>query len=76
MLAANRALRIAAQTDFAEAALECVVQEIAADERLADPEHELDRFRRLHRADDSGQDAEDAGFRAGRRELRRRRLRE
>src|SRR5712692_9829075 len=64
MLAADRALWIAAQTDFAEAALERVVQEIAAHKRLADPEHELDRFGRLHRADDAGQDAEHARLRA------------
>src|SRR5712692_2082988 len=76
MLAADRALRIAAQTDLAEAALERVVQEVPADERLADPEKQLDRLRCLQRADDARQDAEYSGFGARRRELGRRWLRE
>src|SRR6266571_5780049 len=72
MLAADRALRIAAQTDLAEAALERVVKKVSADEGLADPEKQLDRLRRLQSADDARQHAENSCFRARRRELGRR----
>src|SRR5919204_1461906 len=76
MLAADRALRIAAEAHLAEAALQRVVQKIPSDERIADPEKELDRLGGLHGADDSRQNAEHAGLGARRRQLRWRRLRE
>src|SRR5438270_6215813 len=41
VLPTHRALGIAAETDLAEASLERVVQEVAADERIADPEKEF-----------------------------------
>ena len=44
----------------------------STDERIADPEEHLDRLDRLERADNARQHAEDAGFRARGRELRRR----
>src|SRR6266513_3802000 len=74
MLAAHRAIRIAAQTHLAEAALERVVQEITSHERLADPEEQLDGLRRLDGSDDPGQHTEDTRLGARRCELRRRRL--
>ncbi len=49
-------------------------EEQAADQRVADAEHELQRLGRLERADDARQDAEHAASAARRRELRRRRL--
>src|SRR3712207_7276689 len=53
-----------------------VEEEEPSHERLAHAGRELDRLVRLERADDPGQDAEDAALRAARRELGRRRLRE
>src|SRR5204863_6494522 len=50
VLTADRALRIATQMHLTEALLERVVEEVTTDERLADPEQQLDRFRRLERA--------------------------
>src|SRR6266540_3036751 len=47
MLAARRALRVAAQLDLAERRVERVEQQVAADERLADPEQELQDLVRL-----------------------------
>ena len=74
MLTADRALRIATQMHLTEALLERVVEEVTTDERLADPEQQLDRFRRLERADDSRQYPENSGLRARWRELGRRGL--
>src|SRR5438128_11053082 len=51
-LAADRALRSAAQLDLAERGLERVEQEVTTDERLADPEEQLDGLVRLQRPDD------------------------
>ena len=76
VVAADRALGVAAEADLRELRLERVEEEQAADERLADPERELQRLVGLERADDPGQDAEDAALGAARGQLRRRRLRE
>src|SRR5207245_6769363 len=70
------AIRVTAQPDFAEALVERVVEEVAPDEPLANPEDELQRFGGLYRPDHAREHTEHAGLRARRRELRRRRLRE
>ena len=75
-VAADGAGGVAPNRDLVEGAGERVVEEQAADQRLADPEHELERLRALDRADHARQDAEHAALGAARRELRRRRLRE
>src|SRR5687767_9172286 len=49
-VAARRALRIAAQLELAKARLQCVVDEQAPGERVAEAEHELDRLGRLEHA--------------------------
>src|SRR5262245_46217451 len=67
---------VAADGDLVERAGQRVVEEQTADERLADPQHELERLGALDRADHAGQDSEHATLGAARRELRRRRLRE
>src|SRR2546430_1220417 len=69
VLAADRAVRIATEMDLAKAFLERVVEKVTTDEWLTDPEQQLDRLRGLKRADDSGQNAENPGLRARRREL-------
>src|SRR4051794_19604294 len=71
MLAADRALRIAAQLDLVELGGERVEQQQAADEWIADPERELQRLVRLQRADHARQHPEHPALRARRRELRR-----
>src|SRR5258706_11789746 len=70
VLAADRALRIAPQLDLAERRLERVEEQVAPDERLADREEQLQRFVRLDRADDTGEQTEHAGLGARWRELR------
>ena len=75
-LAADRAGGVAAELDLGEGGRERVEEEQTADERVADPERELDRLVRLERADDPRQDAEHAALGAARRQLGRRRLRE
>src|SRR5499425_481298 len=65
VLAAQRALRIAPQLDFAETHAEGVVGEEAADQRLTDAEEQLDRFGGLHHADDAWEHAQDAGLASG-----------
>src|SRR5438046_2383813 len=74
MLAADRAVRVAAKPYLAERSIQCVVEEVPADECVADPEKKLDRFGRLQRPDHAGKHAEHARLRARRRELGRRRL--
>ena len=74
-VAADRALGITRQLQLPEAHAERVIDDEPADQRLADAEKQLDRFGRLDRADDPGQDAEDACFGAARHEARRRRFR-
>src|ERR1700687_402885 len=71
--AADRTRRVAAQLDLAERRVERVEQQVAADERLADAEQQLDRLVRLKRSDHARQDAQHAGFRARPRPLCRRR---
>src|SRR3954452_17999749 len=53
-----------AHLELAEALLERVIGEQAADERVAEIEDELDRLDGLDRSDDAGQHAEHAGLRA------------
>src|SRR5882672_5608712 len=74
MLATDRAFRVTPQPDLTEAAFERVVEKVAAHERLADPEEQLDRLRRLNGADNTRKHTEDTCLGARRRELRRRRL--
>src|SRR5215204_519711 len=73
---ADGASWVAANSDLDEGAGKGVVEEQSADERLADPEHELEGLGALDRADHAGQNAEHPALGAARRELRRRRLRE
>src|SRR4051794_36532341 len=73
MLAADRAVRIALDPHLVELAGERVEDEQPPDQRVADPERELQRLIRLQRADDAGQDAEDSTLGARRRKLGRRR---
>src|SRR6266478_6146156 len=75
MRSAHRAVRILAQLELAEFHPESVKQQQASHEIFPAAEDQLDRFHRLDGADDSGQNAEDAAFRAGRHKPRRRRLR-
>src|SRR5712692_7613757 len=74
MRAAHRAVRIFAQLEFAEFHSESIKEQQASDEIVAAAENQLDRFHRLDGADDSGQDTENATFRAGRDKPRRRRF--
>src|SRR6266446_6646609 len=73
-LAADRALRIAADIKFAKLYLERIEMEQPPDQRLADIEDELERFISLQRADDPRQHAEHPCFRAVRHRAGRRRL--
>ena len=66
---------VAADGDLVERAGQRVVEEQASDERLADPEHQLERLGALDRADHAREDAEHPALGAARRELGRRRLR-
>src|SRR4029079_11123462 len=66
VIAADRAFRIPAQLQLAEAHLQRVVEQQAADERLPAPENQLDRLGRLDDADDAGEHAEHAPFGAAR----------
>src|SRR6266478_5864298 len=75
MRSAHRAVRILAQLELAELHPESVKQQQASHEIFPPAEDQLDRFHGLDGADDSGQNAEDAAFRAGRHKLRRRRFR-
>ena len=68
---AQRALRITPQTDLAEPHTERVVGQQAANQRLADPEQELDGLRRLNRSNHSREHAQDASFASGGDEARR-----
>ncbi len=71
---AEHALRVLVQLQLPERHRARVVEEEPADERLADADNELDRLGRLEGPDDPGEHAEDAGLRARRDELGRRRL--
>src|SRR6266403_4645634 len=75
MRTAHRAIWIFAQLEFAEFHSESVKQQQASYEIIPAAKDQLDRFHRLDRADDSGQNAKDAAFRAGRDKPRRGRFR-
>src|SRR5467141_4439667 len=75
MRSAHRAVRILAQLELAELHPESVKQQQASHEIFSPAEDQFDRFHGLDGADDSGQNAEDAAFRAGRHKPRRRRFR-
>src|SRR3989442_983282 len=75
MRAAHRAVWIFAQLEFAEFHSESIKQQQSSHKIIPAAENQLDRFHRLDGADDSGQDTEDAAFRAGRPKPRRRRFR-
>src|SRR5437660_1376408 len=75
MRTAHRAIWIFAQLEFAEFHSESVKQEQASYEIFPAAKNQLDGFHRLDRADDSGQNAKDAAFRAGRDKPRRGRFR-
>src|SRR4029077_316406 len=72
VVAANRARRVPAQTQLAEAHAQRVEEQEATGERFADAENELDRLHRLERADDAGENTQDAAFGARRHESGRR----
>ena len=74
MGSANRAIRILAQLEFAKLHAQGVDQQQTSDQRLARAQNQLDGFRRLHHADQSGQNAQHSTFRAGRHQSRRWRL--
>src|SRR5205814_5281439 len=63
---------VAAQLDLVELRRQRVEEQQPADQRLADPERELERLARLQRADHARQRAEHAALGARRRELGRR----
>src|SRR2546421_600711 len=75
MCSAHRAVRILAQLELAEFHPQSIKEQQSSHETIAAAEDQLDRFHRLDGTDDSGQNAEDAAFRAGRHESRRRRFR-
>ena len=75
VVAAHRALRIAADLEFLERHLESVVEQQPADERGAFAEDQLDRLRRLDAADQTRQNAEHSPLRTARHFAGRRRLR-
>src|ERR1700676_4837568 len=72
VVAANRARRIPAQPQLAEAHAQRVEEQETPGERFADAENELDRFHRLKRAHDTGENTQDAAFGAGGHEAGRR----
>ena len=72
--AAHRAVGILAQLQLAEPHPQRVVDQEAANQRLANSGDQLDGFGRLDHADDAGQHAQDATLGAARHEPGRRRL--
>ena len=64
MRAADGAVRVLAQLEFAELHTQRVNQQQATDERLAFAEDQLDDFRGLYHTHQSGQDAEHPALRA------------
>src|SRR6185503_9534363 len=68
VVAADGAVRVAADRDLAQLRRERVEEEQAPHERLTDAERELQRLVRLQRADDPGEDAEHAALGTRRRE--------
>src|SRR5918994_404076 len=74
VLAADGAVGVLAELHLAEAHVQGVVEQKPSDERLADPEYELDGLGSLDGSDGAGKDAEHPALRAARYEPRRRRL--
>src|SRR5215213_268946 len=74
VLAADRAVQILAELHLAEAHAQSIIEEEPSDERLADPEYELDSLRGLDGPDGAGKDAEHPTLSAAGYEPRRRRL--
>ena len=74
MCSAERAVRVFAQAQFAEAHRQGIDQQQAADERIAGAENQLDDLGGLDYAKQSRQNAEHAAFGAGRHQAGRRRL--
>ena len=72
-VAAGRAVRVAPQLELGERAVEGVVDEQPAHQRVADVEQDLDGLGGLEQAHDAGHDAEHARDRAAGRQLGRRR---
>ncbi len=64
MLAANRALGILAQFELAEAHIERIHQQQPAGQGLALAQDQLDHFRGLNDADQSGENPQNAALRA------------
>ena len=73
LVGARRAGRVAPEPELGERAVEGIEQQQAADERLADPEQDLEHLVGLEHPHDPGHDAQDAGHGAAGRELGRRR---
>ena len=73
--AAQRAVRVLSQPQFAKRHLERVEHKQAAGERRADADDRLDGLRRLQETDDPRQHAEDAGLLTRRRGIGRSELR-
>src|SRR5262249_47359188 len=71
---AGGALGVLAQLEGAEVHPESVDEQETTDERVADPEDELNHFRGLDDADQAGEDAEHSALSAGGDEAGRRRL--
>ena len=74
VVAADRTVRVLAELQLAETHPQRVVDQKAADERLADPHDQLDRLGGLDGAYHAGQDPEHAALGAARHEAGRRRL--
>ena len=71
VLAANGALGVLAQLQFAEPHAERVVQQQASHQRLADPDDQLHRFRGLDQPDGARQNPQHAAFGAAWHQARR-----
>ncbi len=74
MRSASRAIGILAQLEFAELHVQRIDQQQPANQRLALAQDQLDDFRRLHHADQPGQNAQDSALGAGRHQSGRWRL--
>src|SRR3954452_7201843 len=71
VVAAERALRIAADLDLAELHRQGIVQKQAIHQRLAQPQNQLDRLGRLDHADHAWQRPQHTGLGAARHRARR-----
>src|SRR5438132_5490078 len=74
LIAAHRALRVAANLEFLEGHLQCIVQQQPAYEGRAVAEQEFDRLGRLDAPNQSGENAQYSAFGTTRHLARRRRL--